>query len=65
MSEYCRCGSRGPDNPCNRPMTQEDGLCDGCRANYCIPGPPMLAVHPDTGGTYAFYINGRWELQSE
>lgn len=33
MSEPCRCSyRRSPDDRCLAPMTQEDGLCDGCRA---------------------------------
>lgn len=28
----CQCAyKRSPDDRCRHPMTQEDGLCDGCR----------------------------------
>lgn len=73
MISACHCGSRGPDNPCDKPMTQEDGLCDGCRVNYCVaqgwlprqlPEYPKFVKQPD-GSTLVYFQDAQLVVNSK
>lgn len=57
MSEPCRCDN-GSGAPCELTMTQEDGLCDRCRATACgvrveLPSP-RVEWHEDGTATLIY-----------